>query len=314
MSLFYGPVLSRRFGYSLGIDIIPFKICSYDCIYCQLGKTTKKTRSRKSYVKIDIEDFRNSLSAIVNGNKRIDYITFSGSGEPTLNTDIGTLIQEVKKITQIPVAVLTNGSLLYKEDVVESIKDADLIKISLDAPDQKRFEIINKPHPKIKFAHLSSGFDLLLESFRGKIWVEIMLIKDINDSLDTAHEYRAFLENLKNTQKTSSIEKIHLNTPVRPTESSGVFIPDHERLMEIKEILGTKAEIINGPDIDVTENMNEFLNDDIMELTRRRPVTARDISTSLQVNLNEVIKNLKILLDREKIKSRTHNNKKYYYA
>jgi len=141
-----------------------------------------------------------------------------------------------------------------------------------------------------------------------------MLIKDINDSLDTAHEYRAFLENLKNTQKTSSIEKIHLNTPVRPTESSGVFIPDHERLMEIKEILGTKAEIINGPDIDVTENMNEFLNDDIMELTRRRPVTARDISTSLQVNLNEVIKNLKILLDRENIKSRTHNNKKYYYA
>ena len=84
--------------------------------------------------------------------------------------------------------------------------------------------------------------------------------------------------------------------------------------MEIKEILGTKAEMINGPDIDVTENMNEFLNDDIMELTRRRPVTARDISTSLQVNLNEVIKNLKILLDREKIKSRTHNNKKYYYA
>ena len=86
--------------------------------------------------------------------------------------------------------------------MAESIKDAALIKISLDAPDQKRFEIINKPHPEIKFAHLSRGLDLLLESFKGKIWLEIMLIKDINDSLDTANEYRAFLENLKNTQKT----------------------------------------------------------------------------------------------------------------
>ena len=135
--------LSRRFGYSLGIDIIPFKICSYDCVYCQLGKTIKKTNKRKSYIKIDMENFRQSLISTIKSSKRIDYITFAGSGEPTLKKDLGNLIDEVKKLTDIPAAVLTNGSLLHRKDVIGDIGEADLIKISLDAPDQKIFELIN---------------------------------------------------------------------------------------------------------------------------------------------------------------------------
>ena len=315
MSIFYGPVLSRRFGYSLGVDIIPYKICSYDCIYCQLGKTTTKTINRKSYIRIDLEDFRNSLDSIINKNKRIDYITFSGSGEPTLNNDIGILIQEVKNVTGIPVAVLTNGSLLDKEEVMDAIKKADLIKVSLDASDQKYLQKINRPHPDIKFASLSEGLNLLLNSFKGRVWLEIMLIKGINDSLDTAYEFKAFLDNLQkiSTSNATTIEKIHLNTPVRPPGGRRVSIPDLNRLLEIEKILGKKTDIIKELDIDVTGKKDKSIINNIIELARRRPVTSKDISKSLRVNINEVIKCLRQLLDQEKIKYKVHNNERFYY-
>ena len=313
MSIFYGPVLSRRFGYSLGIDIIPYKICSYDCIYCQLGKTTTKTINRKRYARIDLDEFKHSLCSILNKNERIDYITFSGSGEPTLNKDIGILIQEVKNVTDIPVAVLTNGSLLDKEDVIDEIKKADLIKVSMDAPDQICLQKINRPHPDIKFASLSEGLNILLNNFEGKVWLEIMLIKGINDSLETAYDFEAFLKNLQETSTVSSIEKIHLNTPVRPPESRKVFVPDHDRLLEIKKILGKKAELIKELDIEVAAKNDRSITNNIIELARRRPVTSRDISKSLQININQVVKCLKRLLDQEKIKSKVHNNEKFYY-
>ena len=131
MSIIYGPVLSRRFGYSLGIDIVPYKTCTYDCIYCQLGKTTNKTVERKRYISIDLAELIKGLKKAIKDNKRIDYITFSGAGEPTLNLDIGMLIDGVKKVTNIPVVVLTGGGILYKESVRDDIKKADLVKISL---------------------------------------------------------------------------------------------------------------------------------------------------------------------------------------
>ena len=312
MSIFYGPVLSRRFGYSLGVDIIPYKICSYDCTYCQLGKTTTKTINRKSYVKINLEEFKYSLCSIIDKNERIDYITFSGSGEPTLNKNIGTLIKQVKSITDIPVAVLTNGSLLNKKGVIDDIKKADLIKVSMDAPDQKYLQKINRPHPDIKFASLSEGLNLLLNTFKGKVWLEIMLIKGINDSLETAYEFEAFLKNLQDISPGLSIEKIHLNTPVRPPGSRKVFVPDYDRLLEIKKILGKKAELIKELDIEITGNKDKSLTNNIIELARRRPVTSRDISKSLMVNTNEVIKCLKPLLEQEKIKFKVHNNERFY--
>jgi wyosine [tRNA(Phe)-imidazoG37] synthetase (radical SAM superfamily) len=313
MELFYGPVLSRRFGYSLGVDIIPYKICSYDCIYCQLGSTTKSTIDRKSYVRIDIDQFKKSLVTVINRNERIDYITFSGSGEPTLNKDLGILIDAAKEVSDIPVAVLTNGSLLYKKDVIDDICKADLVKVSMDAFDQESLEAINRPHPGIKFSHLSRGLDMLMKSFDGRIWLEIMLIKGINDSLDAACGFEALIEMLLYSDTKAVLEKIHLNTPVRPTEGSGIGIPDSDRLEEIREILGGKAEIIKEREAGGSQKKEKILEDDILELARRRPVTTRDISRSLDVNINEVIKVLKILMEQEKIGSRMHNNQKYYY-
>ncbi|GAG87935.1 unnamed protein product, partial [marine sediment metagenome] len=129
--MFYGPVLSRRFGYSLGIDLVPLKVCIYDCIYCQLGRTTDKTIERKKYMDIDFKNFKTELIKRINNSPYLDYITFSGSGEPTLNSDISKLIDIIKKNSDIPVLVLTSGGTLGFDGVVDDIKGADLIKVSL---------------------------------------------------------------------------------------------------------------------------------------------------------------------------------------
>ncbi len=314
MELFYGPVLSRRFGYSLGIDIIPYKVCSYDCIYCQLGSTTKKTVDRKSYIKLDMDQFEKDLTRIIDNNERIDYVTFSGSGEPTLNIDMGKLIRKVKKTTGIPVAVLTNGSLLHRADVLKDIIEADLIKVSMDAPDQKIFEVINKPYPGLHFADLSRGLNMLMKNYRGRIWLEIMMIKGINDSLEAAYDFEALLKSLQKEYIKADLENIHLNTPIRPTETGGLGIPDSKRLEEFRKMLGKKAVIIKDYEISKDRKKDSIMAGDIISLARRRPVTVRDISKSLDININEVIKAIKVLMERNEIRTRMHNNRKYYYV
>ena len=309
MSMVYGPVLSRRFGYSLGVDIIPFKICPYDCIYCQLGKTTDKTTKRKRYINIDIRSFLRSLKNVIESAKKINYITFSGSGEPTLNTDIGILISKTKQLTNIPVAVLTNGSLLYRKEVVESLRKADLIKVSFDAPDEICFKKVNKPSPAITFKKIIDGLNLLLNNFNGKIWLEVMIIKNINDSIEQAKQFKKIIDDLD--KNGSRINKIHLNTPVRPSEPGEILIPDSVRLKEIESILGGKAEIIRDLKLKSKEFKSSRLEQEIVELVKRRPGNIKEISRSLQTNINQVIKCLKNLSDQKKIKLKSYMNKNY---
>jgi wyosine [tRNA(Phe)-imidazoG37] synthetase (radical SAM superfamily) len=305
MSIIYGPVLSRRFGYSLGIDIVPYKICTYDCIYCQLGKTTNKTVERKRYISID-------LAELIEGLKKAIYITFSGAGEPTLNQDIGILIDGVKKVTNIPVVVLTGGGILYKESVREDLKKADIVKISFDAPNDKILRKVNRPHREIGFSKNKEGLKKLLSIFKGRIWLEIMLIKDINDDIGTVEEFKNIIDEIDDIG--TGIERIHLNTAVRPTGSKDVSIPDLKRLNKIKAMLGRKAEIIRYKRIEVSGSGRKDLSNDIIELSKRRPVSIKDISESLEVNINEVIKCLRELLIEGKLKYKIYNSTKYYYV
>ncbi len=147
-SIVYGPVPSRRLGISLGVDIIPYKTCTYDCIYCQLGKTTNQTIQRKSLVSVD--SVIKEIKEVIGQNSDIDYITFSGSGEPTLNSDMGEMIRKVKSFTQIPVAVLTNGSLLWDKKVREDLSGADLVVPSVDAVSEEVFHKVNRPKEELK--------------------------------------------------------------------------------------------------------------------------------------------------------------------
>ena len=150
MKYVYGPVPSRRLGRSLGIDPIPSKTCNFQCIYCQLGKTTNITNERRDFY--GKEEIYKEMEESINQNKeKFDYITFVGSGEPTLCKSLGKLILKAQELSKKPICVITNGSLLYRDDVQDELLFSDVVLPTLDAGDEKLFIKINRPHPSIKY-------------------------------------------------------------------------------------------------------------------------------------------------------------------
>lgn len=239
MKYIYGPVNSRRLGLSLGISLAPYKICNFDCIYCQLGKTTVKASARKEYA--DSAQILSELKSWLEHNRKtaenLNYITFSGLGEPTLHLRIGALIAEVKKISGIPVAVITNSSLLSHPLVRQELLAADLIAPSLDACAEKEFIRIDRPLEEIKLKEIIQGLIAFRKEFKGKIWLEVMLVAGINDDLRQIRKLKQVIEEI-------SPDKIHLNSPVRSTTEPGVLPVGRKKLEKIKEILGENCEII----------------------------------------------------------------------
>lgn len=305
--LIYGPVPSRRLGFSLGVDIIPYKVCSYNCIYCQLGKTTNKTLRRRSYV--NPASVLKGIKTAISENKKIDYITFSGSGEPTLNKDLGTMIQKAKKITSIPVAVLTNGSLLWRKSVREDLASADLVVPSLDAVSAGIFKKVNRPATGLNVKKVLDGVKKFTEHFDGEIRLEIMLVKAINDSEKEIKKINEFEKDLK-------IDKIELNTVIRPPNDPEARPLTKEKLLRIKKLFdpNLKVEIIS----DFTRHYEEKifrrdLEQRIVDLLKRRPCRKEEMAVSLGVHLNELLKYLNILLQRKKIKKSKKSSQKDFY-
>lgn len=231
----FGPVPSRRLGFSLGVDIVPSKTCTLNCIYCQVGRTTCETIERKEYIAPD--KILAELKEVLQSGKKIDYITLSGNGEPTLNSNIGEIIKEIKKMTALPVAVITNGTLLDDKNVREELLSADLVMPSLDAATQETFKKIDRPYPSLKIENIIEGMAEFREIYHGKFWLEIMFVKGINDNQEE-------LNALKKAVEKINPDKIQLNTPVRPTCEKGVDILSSKKLLEIKEFFGKKCEII----------------------------------------------------------------------
>jgi wyosine [tRNA(Phe)-imidazoG37] synthetase (radical SAM superfamily) len=299
----YGPVPSRRLGYSLGVDILPFKTCSLDCIYCQLGNTKRKTVQRKKY--FDVDTILAQIKKTIASGQRIDYITFSGSGEPTLNVSIGKLIQEIKKITSIPVAVLTNATLLSHQSVRNAITDADLVVPSLDAAAQEIFERVNRPHESLKIRQIIKGLKHFRQDFSGKIWLEILLVRGVNDS-------PAHLEKLKKAIAEINPDRIHLNTVVRPPAEKTALPLSSQELVLIRQFFGKKAEVVAEFDKTQDRPVSQDLKDAILEMVARRPVTLADMSRSLGKHKNELIKYCDFLLKEGKIRFVIHEGKKFY--
>jgi len=239
MKYIYGPLNSRRLGISLGITLTPPKICNFNCIYCQLGKTVMQSNERKEH--IPIEDIFAELKWWLENNpeeaKRLDYITFSGSGEPTLNSKIGELIEKIKRITGLPVAIITNSSLLGDPVVRRDILPADLIIPSLDAATPEVFAKIDRPLADVKLEGIIGGLTSLRKEFRGKIWLEVMLVQGINDDLRHIKKLKAVIDEVKP-------DKIQLNSPVRSTAEPDISPVDKDKLEKIKEIFGQRAQII----------------------------------------------------------------------
>jgi wyosine [tRNA(Phe)-imidazoG37] synthetase (radical SAM superfamily) len=300
----FGPVPSRRLGRSLGVDLVPYKTCTFDCIYCDLGRTTNKTRSRQSFVspKEIQRELELTLSVL---DKKPDFITLSGSGEPTLNNNIGQIIRGAKEITSLPVAVLTNSSLLSLKEVRNDLSEADVVLPSLDAITPAFFEYINRPHPSLKIEEIISGLIQFRKQYRGQIWLEILFCRGVNDGKDE-------IEKLKEAIETIEPDRIQLNTPVRPPAEDFAFPLTLSQLEAIKERLGEKAEIISEFAAPTGEKFNLVRDSEILNLIKRRPCTVEDISKALGLHLNEVLKCMEKLLREGIVHYRMYEDRGYY--
>ncbi|MEN6615698.1 MAG: radical SAM protein [Syntrophorhabdus sp.] len=301
----FGPVPSRRLGYSLGVDIIPPKYCSYDCVYCQIGKTTHREIIRKSFY--DPHDIIAQVLDKVSGSGRIDFITFSGSGEPTLNADLGFLIREIKKGTSLPVAVITNGSLLCDDGVRRDLTAADVVLPSLDAVSQDVFERVNRPYRPLDIRELIEGLRLFRNEFPGQIWLEIMLIKNVNDDPEE-------IDKMAKIVSQTGVDRIQLNTVTRPPSEGSATRIDRSRLEEICGLFGPSCEVIAS--FEKLDNIpgTTASTATILETIKRRPLTLEDIAATTGMRLDEVKTELGILEKRGSIKTYVLEDTLFYVA
>lgn len=299
----FGPVPSRRLGYSLGVDLVPYKVCSFDCIYCQLGRTTKKTTQRKEYFPFD--EIVSDIESKIKENCRIDYITLSGSGEPTLYSRIGEVIDAIKKISDKPIAVLTNGSMLWKDEVRKSLMNADVVIPSLDAGNEEMFQYINRPCKELALEEVVSGIKSFIEEFKGETWLEVFLLKGVSSEEKHVRQLSDIVRWLKpkktqlNTIARPPCEKYAIGLSSQELDSLCKYFPDEvEAVADFKEGKEEKS---------FTIDKNVIIN-----LLMRRPCTAKDISESISVNLNELLKLLEHLCAEGTLTYKIIDEKMFY--
>lgn len=301
----YGPVPSKRLNRSLGVDLVPFKTCSYDCIYCQLGRTTNKTVERKNYVAV--EDVLMELERKLSISPHPDYISFAGSGEPTLSKNIGDLINMIKGLTQIPIAVLTNGSMLWSPEVQDALMDANIVLPSLDAGDEKMFCRVNRPHPSISFEKMLNGMITFSKRFSGSIWLEVFLLGGLSDAVSEVSKIAAAVLQV-------NPDRVQLNTVSRPPAEDSAFTVETEKMEEIKRLFPGEVELItnNVSDLAPATQRNDADDLEILALLQRRPCTTQDIAQGLEMNASDVNKRLQFLDRKCKIRAIRRNGAVFY--
>ncbi len=272
MKYVFGPVPSRRLGQSLGIDTIPLKTCNWNCIYCQLGRSMPLTNVRREYFPTNA--ILSEVEQVLKVGHEIDWITFVGSGEPTLHVGIGDLIRGVKQIADLPVAVITNGALLYHPEVRSGLALADVIMPSLDAGSPDLYRKINRPWPGLTFACLLSEMSAFREEFAGEMWVETMLIRGINDTETALMDLAAALERIQPSA-------VHINLPIRPPAESWVLPADKELVARAKEIFGDIANVVTPIDGKFNLSGSKTLVDAVMAIITRHPMREDELFQTL---------------------------------
>lgn len=305
MGFLFGPVSSRRLGLSLGVDLIPPKVCTFDCIYCEIGKTTKCTVKRKEYTPTaellsEAEEYLRSEAA-----SNLDFVTVTGSGEPTLHSKIELIISRLKEISPKPLAVLTNGSLLYLPGIRKALCRADVILPSLDAVNPDTFQKIDRPVRPITIEKVISGLKDLRQQFSGQIWLEVLFVKGINDK-------EIELEQMKQVFSEVQPDRIQLNTVDRPPAEELASPLSCTELEKIKEFFGDKAEVVVGSKRQKGRESHPVVETEILAMLARRPCTAEDISGLLNISLDEVNRLMSSLIRRQKAQSRLHNRRTFF--
>ena len=298
----FGPVPSRRLGRSLGIDVVPFKTCTYDCIYCQLGKTTDKSIERRPYVSPSdvLEEVKEKLVL------KPDYITLSGSGEPTLCTNLGGFIDSIRAITNVPVAVLTNGSLLWQDEVRQELSAANLIVPSLDAGHAAAFSEVNRPHLAISFEQMVEGLITFSEMYRGRIWLELFVIGGYTASTEEMRKIAEWVKRIKP-------DRVQLNTVTRPPAERYARTVQKSRLQEFACLFTPRAEVI--AEFRGTAHTDFATTQDaVFQMLERRPASLRDVTEGLGIHRNEALKYIETLLADQHIETVQSTDTLYYRA
>lgn len=299
----FGPVPSRRLGRSLGIDLVPFKTCSYDCIYCQLGRTTCKTTRRKAWTppRPLLEELEEKLES------RPDYVTLSGSGEPTLFQPLDKLIEGIRALTDTPLAVLTNGSLLGDSELQRELAGADLVIPSLDAGNENMFQLVNRPAPGLSFERMLSGLIAFRRGFRGQLWLEVFLLGNYTTFEQELTDIRRCVDRIQP-------DRVQLNTVTRPAAERYAATVSPERLAEIAREFTPPAEVIAEFRARREDAMRPSGQAEVLELLRRRPCTVEDVVAGLGMHRQEVLKCVEHLAGDGLVVSERGANADYWKA
>ncbi len=293
----FGPVPSRRLGMSLGVDLVPHKVCSLNCVYCECGRTTNLTIERKEYVPVN--DVLKELKHFFNNNPIPEYITFSGAGEPTLNSGIGKVLEFIKSNwPNIPVAVLTNGSLFSQKQVRTELLKADLVLPSLDAASDLTFRKIDRPFHKLNINEYIQGLIDFRKEFKGKIWLEVFILPNFNDNTEN-------LKLLRDAFVKINPDSIQLNSLDRPGTIDNIRAASKAELQQIADFWNLEnveiiASVTERKDI---KSYREDTETAILETIARRPCTLDDIQKILGIHINEINKYLGVLEDENKIET-----------
>jgi len=300
----FGPVPSRRLGLSLGVDLIPPKTCTFDCLYCQVGRTTKRTVSPKPFVPVRevVEQVKKKLLKNVP-----DAITLAGSGEPTLHSEIDQVIASIKKMTKTKVAILTNGSLFWRKEIRNRVLEADVIMPTLTSTYDQTFKMIHNPHPELDLAMVIDGLKRLRQDYRGQMFLEVVLLGGINDTEKEIEGLKAVIDQI-------SPEKIQLNTVVRPPADSRAISLGTKKLEEIMTFFGKNTEIVAEPRVTGRVLEHRSLISGLLEMVKRRPLRPEDIATALNLSLEEVEDLVKGLLIKGQIRKQEHSKEIYYLS
>ncbi len=275
MKFAYGPVPSRRLGQSLGVDPVPLKTCNWNCVYCQLGRSKPMVNERREYFPTEaiLADVKHALAAHAPGD--IDWITFVGSGETTLHSRLGWLIQEVKTLTHYPVAVITNGSLLYMPELREELVLADAVLPSLDAGSQEMYQRVNRPVAELPFESLLEGLIAFRKGYQGKLWVEVMLVKGLNDS-------EGALRDIANALALIQPDEAHIVLPTRPPVETWVQPADEDGLLRARAIIGDIAHVVHPGSGSFDLSGSESLADAVVGIITRHPMRESELIETLQ--------------------------------
>ncbi len=284
MKYVYGPVPSRRLGRSLGVNVIPSKTCNYSCIYCQLGRTDRMTNERRNFFPPE-DIFLEIEKSVIENNEDIDYVTFVGEGEPTLCSSLGYLIDKTKALS-VPVAVITNGSLFYRQDVREELKNVDVVLPSLDVANEEKFIKVNRPHKEVKFNEMVNGLIEFSKIRKGQLWIEVMLVKGVNDTEEELEGIAKILEKV-------NPDRVYVNVPIRPPAEKWVEIPNDETLIKAHEIL--KSYVVSGYETNDFHLGNGSVYEEIIQIAARHPLREEQLKNLAQrfsFSLKEILDKL----------------------